>query len=440
MIKHILLILLFNFTAIYSINAQESGFSKLDNYFETLVQNNKFMGNVYVSRAGKELYAFSGGYVDVEKLHKATIDSRYRVGSISKTYTATLVLLASEQGKLQLTQTLDKFFPQIRNASKITIQDLLLHRSGIYNFTSDQDFLTWHTRPHSRNEMVEIIAKGGSSFEPGTQMGYSNSGYVLLSYILEIVYGTTFDKILKQYITKPLRLVNTGVGECINSLNGDCNSYKFFDKWRIENVTDASVTLGAGGIYSTAKELNAFISALFNGDIISQQSLQTMTTMRDNFGMGVFNVPFGNRMGYGHSGGIDGFNSMFVYFPDDKVNYTLLSNGANMIVNDINITVLSATYNLPFSIPDYSNINLSEAVLNSYLGTYSSSQLPIKLIVTRQNNQLIAQGTGQLPFNLNPLALHKFNFAQAGIVVEFQPEKRSLLLKQGGGVFLMTKE
>ena len=284
--------------------AQNDGYKKLDNYFKILVENNKFMGHVYVSRGGKELYSFYGGYVDIDKRNLIDASTRYRVGSISKTYTATLILLAVEQGKLQLTQTLDKFFPEIPNASKITIADLLLHRSGIFNFTSNKDFLTWHTRPHSRSEMVDIIAKGGSSFEPGAQMGYSNSGYVLLSYILEMVYGATFDKILKQNIAKPLRLQNTGVGQCINSLEGDCNSYKYFDKWRIEPETNASVTLGAGGVYSTAQELNEFICALFSGKILSKESLQTMTTLKDNFGMGIFGVPFGNKIGLGHSGEI----------------------------------------------------------------------------------------------------------------------------------------
>ena len=151
--------------------AQNDRYKKLDNYFKTLVENNKFMGHVYVSRGGKELYNFYGGYVDIDKRNLIDANTRYRVGSISKTYTATLILLAVEQGKLQLTQTLDKFFPEIPNASKITIADLLSHRIGIFNFTSNKDFLTWHTRPHSRSEMEDIIAKGGSSVELGAQMG-----------------------------------------------------------------------------------------------------------------------------------------------------------------------------------------------------------------------------------------------------------------------------
>src|SRR5690606_16393678 len=106
---------------------------------------------------------------NLENNLKATENSKYRIGSISKSFTAVLVLKAVEDKKLSLNQTINKWFPTIPNAGKITVKQLLSHRSGIHNFTNDADYVTWNTQPKSESEMVEIIAKGGSDFEPDSK-------------------------------------------------------------------------------------------------------------------------------------------------------------------------------------------------------------------------------------------------------------------------------
>ena len=155
--------------------------TKLDNYFNTLEANNKFMGSVAVSKNGAIIYTKSVGFSDIENNVKANENSKYRIGSISKTFTAVLVLKAVEEKKLDLNQTIEKYFPTIKNAEKITIKHLLSHRSGIHNFTNDKDYLTWNTQPKTEKEMVEIITKAGSDFEPDSKAEYSNSNFVLLS-------------------------------------------------------------------------------------------------------------------------------------------------------------------------------------------------------------------------------------------------------------------
>src|SRR5690606_16847163 len=128
------------------------------------------------------------GFADLENKVEATEKSKYRIGSISKSFTAVLVMKAHEDKLLNLNQTIDKWFPTIKNAQKISLNHLLSHRSGIHNFTNDADYLTWNTRAKSQKEMVDIIANGGSDFEPDSKAAYSNSNYVLLSYILEQTY------------------------------------------------------------------------------------------------------------------------------------------------------------------------------------------------------------------------------------------------------------
>ena len=182
--------------AISQIGLAQTNFdkTKLDNYFNALEQNNKFMGSVAVSKKGEVIYRKSIGFADVENNVKANDNSKYRIGSISKTFTAVLILKAVEEKKLKLSQTIDKWFPSLKNVKKITIEHLLRHRSGIHNFTNDKDYLTWNTQPKTEEKMVEIIAKGGSDFKPNSKAEYSNSNFVLLTYILEKTYGNSLIK------------------------------------------------------------------------------------------------------------------------------------------------------------------------------------------------------------------------------------------------------
>ena len=177
--------------AISQIGLAQTNFdkTKLDNYFKALEQNNKFMGSVAVSKNGEVIYTKSVGFTDVENNVKSTDNSKYRIGSISKTFTAVLILKAVEEKKINLSQTINKWFPTLKNAKKITIEHLLRHRSGIHNFTNDKDYLTWNTQPKTEEKMLEIIAKGGSAFTPDSNAEYSNSNFVLLTYILTLIYS-----------------------------------------------------------------------------------------------------------------------------------------------------------------------------------------------------------------------------------------------------------
>ena len=186
--------------------AQNFDRAKLDKYFDELEKNDKFMGSVAVSKDGAVLYSKTVGFVDFENKIKANENSKYRIGSISKSFTAVLVLKAVEKNKLELNQTIDKWFPAIKNSKKITVKHLLSHRSGIHSFTEDEDYMTWNTEPKTREEMVKIIAGGGSDFNPNSKASYSNSNYLLLSYILEETFSKSYSEILQEFIVEPLGL------------------------------------------------------------------------------------------------------------------------------------------------------------------------------------------------------------------------------------------
>jgi CubicO group peptidase (beta-lactamase class C family) len=356
---------------------------KLDKYFDALEQNNKFMGSVAVSKNGEIIYSKSIGFENTENNVHASVHSKYRIGSISKSFTAVLILKAVEENKLKLNQTIDKWFPNIKNANTITVKYLLNHRSGIHNFTNDKDYLTWNTQPKTEQELVEIITKGGSDFSPNSKAEYSNSNYVLLTFILEKSYAKSYADLLQEFIVNPIGLKNTYVFGKINPSKNECYSYSFTGRWNREPETDFTIPLGAGAILSTPTDLAKFADALFGGKFLTNESMEIMKTIQDGYGIGLFQIPFYNSMGYGHTGGIDGFSSVYSYFPTDKISYALISNGSNMNNNDISLAVLSAVYNKPYEIPVFTTLNLIPEDLIKYIGVYSSTQIPLKITITK---------------------------------------------------------
>jgi Beta-lactamase class C and other penicillin binding proteins len=411
----------------------------LDQYFQTLCDNNKFMGNVSIFHNGAEIYSKSVGFADIDQQIPNSKSAKKCIGSISKTFTAVMTFKAIEAGKLSLSETLHKYFPSIVNADKITIGHLLSHRSGIHNYTANWEFMQWSTK--TREQMIEIITARGSDFEPDTHADYSNSNYVLLSYILEDIYGKSYADILTVQITKPLSLNNTYFGKnTIDVSDNESNSYLFSDKWQIQTVTEPSVTLGAGCIISNPNDLNNFIVALFNGKLISKESLSDMLNIRDDYGMGIFPVPYFSKSGYGHRGGVDGFNSMFIYFPEDKISYAITSNALNYNFTEIHIAVLNCIYRQPSDIPNFSKITTNSEVLDKYTGVYTSSQLPLEVTVTKENNSLLVQATGQPAFLLEPSSEHLFRFVENDVVIEFNPANETMILIQGEGVLYFGRQ
>jgi CubicO group peptidase (beta-lactamase class C family) len=415
--------------------------AKLDAYFDVLSSNNRFMGSVAIAQGDKVIYSKSVGFVDVEQAIRANENSKYRIGSITKTFTAVLTLKALEENKLRLNQTIDKWFPTIGNADKITIEHLLRHRSGLHNHLDELVISNRHTQPITEKEMIEVIIKGGNDFEPDTKMAYSNPNYILLTYILEKIYKKPFSKLLEEKIANPLGLKNTYLGEKINPSKDECHSYTFLNNsWELAPELEVSQALGAGAMTSTPSDLVTFSHALFKGKLISESSLLQMKTVQDFYGMGLIQMPFYDKTGFGHTGGIDGFRSVFAYFPTGEISFAYTSNGMNFTGNDISIAVLSAAFDKPFEVPEFKTYELTEEDLDNYLGVYSSKQLPLKMTITKVNSQLFGQGTGQPSFPLEAVGKDKFEFKQAGVVLEFNPTDKTMILKQGGGVFNFERE
>ena len=424
-----------------SLFAQSLDTAKLNRYFDRIDSNHRFMGSVAVFKHGLPVYQRSIGWADQKNGLKADVHTRYRIGSITKTFTAVMVMKTVEAGKIQLDQTIEPWFPGLRNAQRITVRHLLTHRSGIHNITDLPGFMTRAVQPWTKEQLLDTINAQVSDFEPGSSFSYSNSGYILLTLMLEKIWKRPYEQLLKKWILKPARLKETIYGIKPDPTQNMALSYRMlFGNWVAQPMTDPSVPLGAGSMMSTPADICRFAEKLFKGKLIKAESLMEMTRWQDNIGVGLFRFPFGDQWASGHTGGIDAYLSVYGHFQSGDISFAITSNATNMVLNDVTIALLSAAFNKPYSIPDFSVAQLSDAELDRYVGVYVSKQMPLKLTVSRKNRNLICQATGQMPFTLTAHGEHRFSFDKAGIEIRFEPDEKRMRFQQSGGRYLFTRE
>ncbi|GAA5023360.1 D-Ala-D-Ala carboxypeptidase [Marivirga lumbricoides] len=412
----------------------------MDSLFNAIEREDQGMGSVAILKNSELIYNKSYGYSDFEKQKKAEAKTIYRIGSISKTFTATLVMLAVEDGSVKLDDPLANFYPQFPNSKKITIEHLLRHQSGLYNFTNSPEYASYMNEPLSKEEVLRKLMTGGFNFAPGEKLEYSNTGYVLLSYILEDIYKKPYEQILTDKITRPLKLDKIKFGHSINAKAGEAYSYQKQKQWEKLPETYTGIPMGAGAVVSNAEQLSKFFNALFSGKIVSDSSLQKMKQLENNVGIGLFPIPFGNKMALGHNGGIDGFQSVSVYFPEENISFTILHNAVAYPINSILIGMLSIYFNIPYKIPSFKAVEVSAEELEALTGIYSSESFPLKITISAEGNQLMAQATGQPSFPLTAETKKVFKFDAAGLKITFNPEEEELQLEQMNKVFILTKE
>ena len=376
------------FTAGY---AQTLDKAKLDQFFDRLAEKNKAMGSLTLAKDGNVLYTRSIGYSQINGTEKKplTAATKYRIGSITKMFTAVMIFQLVEEGKLKLTDTLDKFFPQIPNATKITIAQILAHRSGIHDLEADG---SWGMQPRTKDEMLALIAKGQPDFEPDAKHPYSNSGYFLLGFILEKVTGKPYQEALKERITSKIGLKDTYLATGNIDVNkNEALTYMYIGGWKQAPETDSSILFGAGAIVSTPTDLAKFIQALFDLKLVSQESLDQMKTMRDGEGMGMEPFTFAGKTFYGHTGGGDNYGAWLAYLPEEKLAVAYTTNAKIYPVGNIVSGVFDIYYNRPFQIPAFESIAVSPEVLDQYVGVYSIPGTPAKLTITRDGATLYVQ-------------------------------------------------
>lgn len=441
LIPTLLLLLVTFLGSAQSINTQ-----KLDSLFNALEANNKMMASAMIYKNGKVLYAKAIGYKKIDDKQKlpADIATKYRIGSITKMFTATMIFQLVDEGKLTLDTKLDKFYPKVPSADKITIGQLLNHRSGLHNLTSDAGYLQYYTQKKTQSEMLELIYKLPVDFTPGTNAEYSNTNYILLGYLIEYLTGKTYAEELTNRICAKAGLTNTYFGSAIDTKKNEASSYSYTGKgWQEEAETEMSIPHGAGAIVSTPTDLSKFAEALFQGKLISKSSLDAMMKQIDGYGMGCFTFPFGERTSYGHTGGIDAFSSLLGYFSFDSLSAAITINGSNYNINDVMIALLSVAFGKPYEVPSMEKVVFTPEELAAYEGVYAAENFPLKITIKAVDGALTGQATGQGAFPLEANSETSFTFKAAGIKIDFMIEDgviNKFNFSQGGGKYLFEKQ
>lgn len=440
MIKYITAIIVFLISL--CLQSQTIDKTKLDSLLNSFEENKMGMGTISIFKDGKEIYQKPIGFSNLDSKTKADEFTKYRIGSVTKTFTATILMQLIDEKKLSLNTTLNTYFPKIKNAERITIENLLYHRSGLHNVTSEEGFINWISKPRNRKEMLEKFIKNGVDFEPNTKTSYSNTNYILLSYIAEDLDKKSFSEILTNRITEPLHLTRTLYGKEVDVKQNEALSYYQEDsEWKpITLQTDLTGPMGAGAIVSTARELNVFYHNLFSGNLTTKESLKNMKSVKENMGIGMSQLVFKGLKVYGHDGGIDGFRSMAAYVPSKKVSITLTFNTADTSVTPILISILETYFSDDPSLQSKSKIDLTSEDLKAYLGVYSGSTFTAKVTFTKEGNTLFAQATGQPFFKLIATEKDEFSYDSMGIKFAFNLDNNTMILNFGGKIHELKKE
>src|SRR5262245_24728586 len=436
-IAFITLLTLASFTAGH---AQTLDKAKLDQFFDRLAEKKKAMGSLTIAKNGNVLYTRAIGYSQINGAERKplTAASRFRIASITKTYTAVMILQLVEEGKLKLTDILDKFFPQVPNAQRITILQILSHRSGIPNVRPDA--ATWKPgSPITKDEMLALIVKGTPEFEPDTKSSYSNSGYFLLGLILEKVTGRSYAEALEQRISSKIGLKDTYLATAPIDVNkGEALTYFYAGSvWKLNFETHWSV---ARQLVSTPGDMAKFFQALFDLKLISQDSLNQMKTIRDDEGLGMVTFTFAGKTFYGNTGGGDNYGSWLMYRPEEKLVVAYATNAKVHPVKDIIGGVIDIYYDKPFEIPAFETIAVNPEVLDKYVGVYSSPDAPKKWTITRDGGTLFVQPGSERAAALEATAQDKFQLFGGKVTFEFDAAKNQMILKRRGRPMVFTKE
>ncbi len=412
---------------IYTVSSsQPVDTAKIGSFLRHIESKHQGIGRVAIAQNGKELYSCSFGHTQVPDHYQT--NAGYQVGSISKLFTATLIFKLIEKRALSLEEPLSGYFADMPNATKITIGHLLNHTSGLKNYELNKDSL-WLVNRQTESDLLAAIRKAGTAFEPGTSMGYSNSGYFLLTKILEKKHKLPYHIILRKEILAPGKLMHTY--SYMDHPGHIVKAYRYEGGWKEVKDFSFENVIGVGDLISTPADLNLFITGLFAGKYLAASTLEQMKPLQGKaFGMGLMRIPFYDKISYGHGGDTYGSHSAVSYNPETKLSVAYAVNGERYPTNDIAIGVLSILYGRPYTFPDF--IELSPQDLDQYTGVYSSTSFPIKITITRKESALYAQGTAQPVIELKAEGDHVFTFSRAGIKIRFDPLKQVLVLSQNG--------
>jgi CubicO group peptidase (beta-lactamase class C family) len=347
---------------------------KVGEYMDALVKAGWFSGSILIAQNGKVLVSKGYGMASVELEVPNTPQTKFRIGSITKVFTATAIMLLQERGKLSLQDSICKYVADCPASwQPITIHHLLSHTSGLAKHDTAGVYLKTAMLPMPLAELIETFKNKPADFQPGEKFDYNNNGYILLGQVIEKASGKSYEAFLKENIFQPLKMLDSGYDNHDPIIKNRAAGY------RSEGATlfnaayiDQSQPFSAGALYSTTGDLMLLDQAINDGKFLSPKTQETMTTaLSGNYGYGWFVNKQFNRRAVFHPGGVPGFSAMITRFPDEKVVIVTLSNLENSQIiragNDLAAIVFGEKYEVP-RVRKAVKIDLT--LLNTYVGEY----------------------------------------------------------------------
>jgi CubicO group peptidase (beta-lactamase class C family) len=345
--------------------------AKVDDYVNGLVKANQFSGSILVAREGKVLVSKGYGMANLEDETPNTPQTRFRLGSITKQFTATAILMLEERGKLSVQDSICKYVTDCPQAwQQVTIRHLLSHTSGVPNFTSFPDYAKTMTQPATVDSLIARFKGRPLDFQPGERWSYSNSGYILLGHVIEKLSGKSYEAFLQENIFDPLKMADTGYDSPARVIKHRAAGYMTRGSVLINApYLDMTIPHAAGALYSTVEDLYLWDQALYTEKLISKKSFDAMfTPVKNNYGYG-----WGIDKQYGlarvaHGGGINGFVTFISRYPEAKAVVIVLSNFAQAnpqavatelakmaLADKMTLPTASLTGNTEFKLKGYPN-------------------------------------------------------------------------------------
>ena len=378
--------------------------TKVDEYMKAAVTVNGFGGSILVAQNGQPVVSKGYGMANIELAVPNTPQTVFRLGSVTKQFTAMAIMMLQERGKLRVSDPVCQYLTDCPAAwQPLTIRHLLTHTAGIPNYTNFPDFARTAVLPTSSADMVGMLRDKPLEFAPGEKFAYSNSGYYVLGIIIERASGKTYADFLQANIFTPLAMSNTGYDNPSTIIRNRAAGYA---RQAGETVNaaymDMTIPFAAGALYSTTDDLLRWDQALYKDTLVSQKSLdEIFTPDKGGYGYGWSIGKRFDRQVIAHGGGIYGFATEIARFPADRATVIVLSNvegaAAGKIANDLAAVVFGAPYEIP---RERKAITVDAKVLDQYVGQYRIASPPIDIVVTRDNERLLAQIAGRLKLAL----------------------------------------
>src|SRR5690349_2276950 len=373
--KYLLIATVFAVFLLPSVVLAQDHAAKIQEVLELAHKYRQFNGSALVAENGKVVYKNAFGMANMEWNIPNTSDTKFRLGSITKQFTATIILQLVEQGKIKLDGKLSDYLPDYRKdvGEKVTIHNLLTHTSGIPSYTSQPGFFENVSRnPYKVDEFVKKYASGDLEFAPGSKFVYDNSGYFLLGAIIEHVTGKPYEQVLKENIFDPVGMKNTGYDHHDTIIAKRATGYvKTAGGYANAPYLDMSIPYAAGSLYSTVEDLYLWDQALYTDKLLSAQSKALMyTPFLEGYAYGwvVTNASFKQNNAdvpmITHGGGINGFTTTIVRFPKEKNLIVMLDNSNTEYLDRLSDTIAKIIYDQPYEVSKMSIVSLLEDTIN----------------------------------------------------------------------------